>query len=286
MSNSETAPQHVVSRDGTRIGYLQTGRGPGIVLVQGAMGDAFNFQELAAALSPFLTVYCADRRGRGMSPKSYDAGHNIARDVEDIDAILSKTGATYVFGLSSGAVITLEAARTLDRVVKVAVFEPPFYANGISHAGIRRLNAEIEGGDLGAALIDSLLTAGTAPMVFKLLPRPIARLFGRAVLSADARRRSPYARLRDLLPGVRYDFNAVGGMDGKINFYADMHKPVLLLSGTKSPAFLRQSVRTLEQILPIAQHVELDGLGHDGPWNESRGGQPHDVAGALRNFFA
>ena len=220
-----------------------------------------------------------------MSPKPYDAGHDIARDVEDIDAILAETGARYVFGLSSGAVITLEAARTLDRVAKAAVFEPPFYADGISHAGIKRLNAEIESGDLGAALIDSLLTAGTAPRAFKLLPRSIARLLGRAVLSADARRSSPYAKLRDLLPGVRYDFNAVGGMDGKIDNFAGVNKPVLLLSGTKSPAFLRRSVRTLQQVLPITQHVELDGLGHDGPWNESRGGQPRDVAAALRGFF-
>lgn len=286
MIKSDVVPHHVVSRDGTPVGYLRTGNGPGIVLVQGAMGDAFDYEELAAALSPFLTVYCADRRGRGMSPKPYDAGHDIARDVEDIDAVLGETGAGFVFGLSSGAVITLEAARTLDRVAKVAVFEPPFYADGISHAGIERLDAEIERGDLGAALIDSLLIAGTAPRAVELLPRPVARLLGRAVLSADARRRTPYAKLRDLLPGIRYDFNAVGGMDGKIDIFAGVHKPVLLLSGTKSPAFLRRGVRTLKQILPTAQHVELAGLGHDGPWNESRGGRPRDVAAALRDFFA
>lgn len=285
MTTSEAAIRYVVSRDGTRVGYLQAGRGPGIVLVQGAMGDAHDYQELAAALSPSLTVYRPDRRGRGMSPKPYDDGHDIGRDVEDVDALLEATGARYVFGLSSGAVITLEAARTLDRVTKAAVFEPPFYAEGISRAGIARLDAEIESGDLGAALIDSLLTAGTAPRVLTLLPRPVARLVGRAVLSADARRRSPYAKLRDLLPGIRYDFNDVGGMDGKINGFADVTKPVLLLSGTKSPTFLRTSVRTLTQVLPIAQHVELDGLGHDGPWNASRGGRPQALAAALLDFF-
>lgn len=285
VTTGEAVAGHVVSRDGTRVGYLQTGRGPGIVLVQGAMGDAYNYQDLATALSPSLTVYRPDRRGRGMSPKPYDDGHDIARDVEDIDAILEETGARYVFGLSSGAVITLEAARTLDRVTRAAVFEPPFYADGISRAGVARVNAEIESGDLGAALIDSLLTASTAPTVLTLLPRPVARLLGRAVLNADARRRSPYAKLRDLLPGVRYDFNAVGGMDGKIDVFADVTKPLLLLSGTKSPAFLRRSVRTLTQVLPTAEHVELDGLGHDGPWNETRGGRPRAVASALLDFF-
>jgi hypothetical protein len=39
--------EHVVSRDGTRIGYRQVGVGPGLVLVQGAMGTMHNFSELA-----------------------------------------------------------------------------------------------------------------------------------------------------------------------------------------------------------------------------------------------
>ena len=87
-----TTTGQVTSRDGTRIGYLRDGSGPGIVLVQGAMGDAYNYRELAEALSPAFTVYRVDRRGRGLSPKPYDAAHDIARDVEDIDALLADTG--------------------------------------------------------------------------------------------------------------------------------------------------------------------------------------------------
>jgi hypothetical protein len=37
-------------------------------------------------------------------------------------------------------------------------------------------------------------------------------------------------------------------------------------------------------VLPDARHVELDGLGHDGPWNRSLGGRPAIVATALRTF--
>lgn len=43
-----------------------------------------------------------------------------------------------------------------------------------------------------------------------MLPKPIARLVARGVLRADDRKSGPYATLRDLLPGVRYDFNIVG----------------------------------------------------------------------------
>ena len=276
----------VASLDGTRIGFLRQGTGPGLVLVQGAMATAHQYREIAQALAASFTVYTPDRRGRGMSPRGYEDTHDVARDVEDVDAVLAAAGAGRVFGLSSGAMITLEAARTLPRVTSAAVYEPPFYPEGISHQGIGQLDAEIGRGDLASALISSLLVAGTAPAVLRALPRPAARLLARAVLAVDARRPGPEATFRDLLPGIRYDFHVVGAMDPKMQMFAALDKPTLLLSGTRSPAFLRQSIRELDRVLPRAQHVELDGLSHSGPWNRGRGGRPEEVASALRDFFA
>ena len=98
----------VVSKDGTNIGYTVTGQGPGLILVQGAMGTAHNYRDLAQALSSDFTVYTPDRRGRGMSPKPFTPGHKIQRDVEDIEALCRHSEATSIFGLSSGAVIFLQ----------------------------------------------------------------------------------------------------------------------------------------------------------------------------------
>ncbi len=277
--------QHATSADGTRIGYLSQGSGPGLVLVQGAMGTAEDYSELAAALAPHFSVHSVDRRGRGRSPRAYDAGHVIARDVEDVDAVLAATGADAVFGLSSGAVITLEAARTLGRVTRAAVYEPPFYTDGIDRSGVHRLNAAIERGDLVSALVTALLTARTAPAPLRLLPAPLARLLAAGVLAVDARRPGTHTALRDLVPGLRYDFNAVTGMDAKMSTFATVDEPVLLVGGTKSPIFLRSSLRDLEHLLPRARRVELEGLTHSGPWNTSRGGRPHLVAQALREFL-
>lgn len=250
------------------------------------MGTAHDFEDLALALSPTFTVYTPDRRGRGLSPRPYDGEHDIARDVEDVDAMLTETGADRVFGLSSGAMITLEAARTLPRIVRAAVYEPPFYSDGISHEGIRRLNAEIERGDLPSALVSALRVSETAPRALGLLPRPVARVLASIVLSVDARKPGKNAKLRDLLPGIRYDFNVVGGRDGEMATFVSIQQPMLLLSGTKSPAFLRQSIRKLQGVLPLARHVESDGLDHSSSWNASRGGSPDVVAAALREYFA
>ena len=286
MSSNEVTEGYVTSRDGSRIGFLRQGSGPGLVLVQGAGGTAYNYRGLAQALSPNFTVYTPDRRGRGLSAKPYDSGHDIARDVEDVDAILAETGAGRVFGLSSGAIITLEAARTLPQVTRAAVYEPPFYPNGISHDGIRQFNAEVERGNLTSALVSMLRVSGMAPAPVRVLPKPVTRLLAGGVLRLDDRKSGSYAKLRDLLPSTRYDFNVVGGMDGKMETFASIHKPMLLLSGTKSAAYLRQSIRKLAGVLPEARHVEFDGLSHVGSWNVSFGGRPGVVAAALQEFFA
>lgn len=273
----------VTSVDGTRIGYLSQGQGPGLVLVQGAMADVSAYRDLATELATSFTVISAERRGRGLSPRPYGQDHDLARDVEDLDAVLRATGAHLVFGLSSGAVITLEAARTLGRVRAAAVYEPPFYATGIDRDAIERLGREIESGDFPAALLDALLTAGTAPTVFRVLPRSLGRTLTGAALAVDDRRRAGAGEsLRQLLPSVRYDFHDVAQVDGRIQTYAEVDKPVLLISGTRSPPFLRQAIRELRSTIPRSTHVELEGLGHDGPWNN---GSPAAVAAAIRRHL-
>jgi len=65
--------------------------------------------KLGKALSDVFTVYIPDRRGRGLSGPFGD-NYNLQREVEDLDALLKKTGAHYLFGPSSGGIIVLETA--------------------------------------------------------------------------------------------------------------------------------------------------------------------------------
>jgi pimeloyl-ACP methyl ester carboxylesterase len=278
-----TAEQHsTLSRDGTKVGYLRQGTGPAVVLVQGAMADVHAYRRLAEQLSDTLTVIRLERRGRGISPRRYTQEHDIARDVEDLDAVMEATGASALFGLSSGAVIALEAARTLPRVERVAVFEPPFYENGIDWTRLRQLFDDIEHRRRGAALLGALTTAGTAPPFVARLPRWAARSIGRVVLTVQAWAPGPASSLRDLLPGVRYDFHDVAQVDGHITSFASIALPVLIIRGTSSPRFLHDAAGALQQLLPEATLIELDGLGHDGPWNN---GDPRAVATALTQFL-
>lgn len=174
------------SADGTRIGFRKIGRGSGLVLVQGAMGSVWNYDDLARAFSSSFTVYRPERRRRGISPLSYVPTHVIDRDVEDRDASIRHSGACFVFGLSSGAVITPAATAVLPAIVKAAFYEPPFSPKGISHHLVRRLDREVARGRLAGAL----LTAGKIVELAKLLrfvPRPLGRLAAVAILKREAR---------------------------------------------------------------------------------------------------
>src|SRR5260370_42346263 len=55
----------VISADGTKIAFDQTGEGPPVILVVGAFNDRSTGAPLAEALESRLTVFNYDRRGRG-----------------------------------------------------------------------------------------------------------------------------------------------------------------------------------------------------------------------------
>lgn len=114
----------VTSGDGTTIGYYRQGDGQGLVLLHGAGQTAESFRTLATELSSHFTVYVPDRRGRGMSP-SYGSYEGLSTEVADLEALLDATGAPFVFGLSSGAVVAIETALVRLDITELALYEPP-----------------------------------------------------------------------------------------------------------------------------------------------------------------
>jgi len=56
----------------------------------------------------------------------YTTDFDIQKDIEDLDALLNKTAAHFIFAVSSGAIVTLRAALVLPAIQKIALWEPPF----------------------------------------------------------------------------------------------------------------------------------------------------------------
>lgn len=271
----------VTSRDGTIIGYRQLGSGPGLILLHGSMQAAQNFMSLGASLADTFTVYIPDRRGRGLSGAPGDA-YGIAKECEDVDALLNKTGARYVFGLSSGGLIALQAALTLPAIHKVAVYEPALSVNhSVPRDWIPQYEREIAEGQIAAALI-TVVTGLDIDPAFSTLPRE--RLI--PVIEEEFQRtrtaKGPHdVAMEHLIPTQILDIHLVSEMESTLESFKEMHAHVLLMEGGKSPAFLGHALNALNAVLPHVERVGFPDLDHLGPSE----GAPECVANELKHFL-
>lgn len=277
----------VTSKDGATIGYRQLGDGPGLVLVHGAMESAQSHMQLAAALADAFTVYMPDRRGRGLS-SPYGNDYSIQREVEDLDALLTKVDAHYVFGVSAGGLICLQAALTLPTIHKAALYEPALIVNdSISTAWVTRYDREMAQGKVAAALVTGMKGAQMGPPILNAMPGWLLEsLTSMMMRSEDKKAQDGDVTMRMLAPTLHYDFQLVIEMRETLERFAAMPVQTLLLGGSKSPAYLKKALDALEQVLPQTRRIEFQGLDHGASGNTDRGGQPERVAQELRRFFA
>ncbi|MCR2805813.1 alpha/beta fold hydrolase [Paenibacillus soyae] len=265
--------QTVISKDGTRIAYDKTGKGPALVLVAGAFSyRKFPQQvQLAKLLSEQFTVYSYDRRGRG---DSGDAGsYEITREIEDLQAIIDEAGGSAcVWGLSSGAVLALQAAASGVRMTKLALHEPPFVVDAEGHlppADFTQRVAELIADGNRAGAIKYFMTQGMGAPSFvvsmmRVMPGVWSKLMAVAhTLPYDAALLHGYNEGRPLLAGQ----------------WSHMAVPTLVLEGTESPISLRNGAKALAQALPNARLLSKRGLGHTKQLNAKL------IANELRSFF-
>ncbi|KAI9766015.1 MAG: hypothetical protein M1840_007022 [Geoglossum simile] len=288
----------VTSKDGTIIGYHQLGRGPGLVIIHGAMESSLSHLQLAEALSSAFTVYLPDRRGRGLSGP-YGSPYDIQSDVDDAAALIIKTGATNVLGISSGAIIALHACPQLPSIKKAAIFEPPLSVDREACVqSMQRFDAEISGGKPSAALVTAMRATEMGPAIFKYFPRWLLEWMTTAAMSSEKPpppSTSPGSNsdpstvtMRELAPTLHYDFEIVLSLsdEASISRLNAVTTEVLLLSGSESPPYLRSAVDRLEKVLPnINRRVNFTGAGHGVTGNKDRRGQPQRVAEELQKFF-
>ncbi|MCK2216325.1 alpha/beta hydrolase [Actinomadura sp. ATCC 31491] len=288
-----TTLDHVTSRDGTTIAYRRLGGdGPGLVLLHGAMQTGHGNIELAEALSADFTCYVPDRRGRG---RSGPAGprYGLAREVEDLTALLAATGAEHVAGVSSGAIIALRTALALGAVPggpavrKIVAFEPPLDLDGSNPTGwLARFDREIAAGRVPAALVTGMRATRMGPAVFTVVPRFLLEAMTAAMLkNQDKVAVAGEPTFRALAPTLRQDAQLVAETADDLAAYRALTAEVLLLGGTRSPAYLRDALTALQGVLPRCRRADLPGLDHSATSNAAMRGRPARVAAEIRRFL-
>jgi pimeloyl-ACP methyl ester carboxylesterase len=259
----------VVSHDGTSIAYDRAGDGPPVILVDGAMcyRGSGPSRPLAARLAPRFTVLTYDRRGRGDSGDT--APYAIEREVDDLATLVKEAGGSaYVYGVSSGAALALEAAHHGVPVTKLALYEAPFIVDDsrrpVTDEYVARMHELIATGRPGEAV------------------REFMRLVDVPAVGIVAMRLMPvWSRLTAVAPTLLYDTALTAPLQHGTPLPADRWSgatmPTLVMAGGRSPAWMQNANRALAGVLPHADHRTLPGQTHMV--------RPDAIAPALIDFF-
>ena len=265
MSTQPTTLEYVTSKDGTRLAYERQGSGPAVILVCGGSVDRQSNAGLAAELASDFTVYNYDRRGRGDSGDT--TPYAVEHEVEDIAAVVAAAGEpACLYGTSSGAALALEAAHVLGgNIAKLALWEAPFIVDENARPPADHVAAYTrflaEGDRSGAVEYFTARVVGLPPEFV-----------------AFAKTQPFWAAQEKIAHTLPYDGTIMGDYAPPIAKAAEVTCPTIVIAGSASFPFMRETAKVLADALPNGELHILEGQEHNV--------SPQAMAPVLAEFFA
>lgn len=248
--------EKTTSADGTTIAFERYGEGPVAVVVGGAYCDRGAFRELAQALGDQgFTGVTYDRRGRGDSGDT--TPYAVAREVEDLEAVVRATGAEHGFahGVSSGGALVLQAADAGAPLAAVSVLEVPYRVEGAPPPPEDYVGT-----------LSRMTEADDREGILRYFH---TRAVGMPEEMLDGMKGSPmWDALLALSPTVVYDALCIGGDDQSLpaDLLGSLDIPVLAVSSTGTAVpWLRDAPAAVAAAAPRGRHVALEGGFHEVP---------------------
>lgn len=268
--------QTLTSADGTTIAYDCSGTGQPLICLHGSGVTRQVWDGVADALAADATVVVPDRRGRGDS--SDGESYAFTREIEDVEALvetIEKTETTanatggqttndsrpVLFGSSFGGLLAMRAADIVS-VDRLVLYEPPVPAAGVDPDDRTSL----------AARLESLLGEGRREDAVKL--------FFTEATGADSSMVEHWPIWPDCVELAETIVREAHVVESFHPEDVQVSVPTLLLTGGRSPAYLREGVEVLAEWIPDSQVVEIEGAGHAGVVTA-----PEEVAVAVRGFL-
>nr|WP_207343964.1 alpha/beta hydrolase [Arthrobacter sp. E3] len=234
----------VRSSDGTTIAYEQAGTGPVLILVGGALNNRHSTASLVPLLEKSFTVLSYDRRGRGDSTDT--PPYAVEREVEDLHAVAAATeGPVHVYGHSSGAILSLEAAAAGLPLKKMAVYEPPYLTTGGEdwQDFVEKI-ASLAGTGHGGSAVEEFIRHTGADFDPAMMQSPW------------------WPELVSLAPTLPYDLILTGDGGVPADRLADIAAPVLALYGGASADWAAASAIAVASAVQHGLTNAIDGQDH------------------------
>lgn len=237
----------------SEIAYEQHGSGKPLICLHGGMAP----RQYWNSILPYVEEYAAvipDRPGFGTcldDPAETSAAEVLTREAQYVRTLVDAVdGEPILFGHSYGALTAIEAA-TDAAVEAVIAYEPAVLPDDY------RREADL------AERMAALIADGERDEAVKRYIERVLHPDGIEDLDAWLADWPVWPDCVDLA-------EEVVRMNRSVERYQlpdslDVAAPVLVMTGTNGPTFLRKSARAVHKALPHSRLVEFDGVSHNGP---------------------
>ncbi|WP_408957629.1 alpha/beta fold hydrolase [Natrinema sp. 74] len=245
--------QTIQSEAGIEGTYERHGDGPPLILLHGGMAPKEYWDPVVPQLDGY-TAIIPQRPGFGTcldDPTETSADDVLNHEVDYVRALAdSVDGDPILFGHSYGALTAIEAATELS-VRAVVAYEPAILPDDY------RAEADL------ADRMQTLIEAGERREAVKRYIEQVLHPEGIDDLDAWLAEWPVWPECVDLAEEVVRMNRAVERY--RLPNSLDVAAPVLVLTGTDGPGFLRESARAVHEAIPHSRLVEFDGVSHSGP---------------------
>ena len=238
----------ITAPDGTDVQFHDEGTGHPIVLLHPGLDDGTRDHKLAARLARRFRVIRLHRRQYRLDLTTLPC--TIAQEVDDVLAVVRSLGEpAFLYGHSDGGVVALEAlAASPSSFTGAVVFEPAAVIGPpLGGEILAQAQAALKAGNPGRAM--ALFFRQTVG-----LPQWQARLAGAAVALVPKYRR--------LVPGQLNSLAALDELGVRLDVYARVPVPTVLLGGDRSPVHLAERLDAIAAVMPHATRVTMRGRDH------------------------
>jgi len=267
-----TAHLQTARLNGSTIEFAIYGRGEPVLLIHGALAEAYYPLYDQPALTERYQLISYSRRGWGGSERVGTI--NIPAHADDCAALLDNLGIerAHIVGHSYGPLIALELAlKHADRVHSLVLLEtalPSVLLNSPEVGAVaEQTYAAYQNGDVAGAF-DTFFGAFLGPDFRTLIERS---------LPAGAIERG----IKDMPTLLENDFPALQTWSFGPEEAARIAQPTLLVRGAETLPLFEETHRQMQQLLPTAETFILPGATHAQMMMNAT-----DTAAGLTSFFA
>src|SRR5689334_10393423 len=268
--------ENFVTVERLRVHYIESGRGPTVVMIHGNAGSIEDFEfGVVQALSSSYRVIAVDRPGHGKSDRPTATKASVEYQARLLHQVLLslRVHEPVLVGHSWGAALALSYALQYPKEVSAMILVAPAAYPDAGES--RLLQALVKPPVLG----DMTLIFGRAILGRQILRAALSRAFSPQAMPEEYFKRvaSSWLGRKQLKAYLDDESSLNASLKQFSKHYAGIDLPVVILTGDHDAIVsAKENAYRLKSAIPQAQLIEIKDTGHEIPQTH-----PESIASAL-----